>query len=78
MVNDIAKGLELFEAAVEEPMRRTAQEYQAYLVALYETFGVEVRIVSPTGKSWSREFRGLEARPEHVRRIMEDVVYLLE
>ena len=78
--NDIPTSMhpDRYEAAVREPMQVAVDNWQADLVKLDDPFGVEVRVVSPTGKSWSREFRGLKARPEHIRRTIEDVVCLLE
>ena len=67
-----------YEAAVQKPMQHTTDDWQANLEKLNDPFGVEVTIGSPTGKSWSREFCGLKARPEHIRRTIEDMVCLLE
>jgi hypothetical protein len=69
---------ELYEAAVQEAMRHNTDDCQAYLVKLNDRFGVGVRIVCSRGKSWAREFLGLDAQPEYIRRTIEDVACLLD
>jgi hypothetical protein len=62
----------VYEEAVREALHHVADGCQVYIVKLDGAFGVEVRIVRPRGNSWSREFLGLEAQPEYIRRTIKE------
>jgi hypothetical protein len=69
---------EQFQQALRGAVRHAVGDYQVSSVNLLERFGVEVRIESSKGGSWTRQFVGLEAQPAIVRRAVETALSLLD
>jgi hypothetical protein len=79
VANDIPSPMHphLYEAKIREALRETTDGCQVFVVKLDDPFGVGVTIVRAKG-NWCRKFIGLEAKPEIIRRAIEDTVLLLD